>query len=75
MSLPVWAEGDERGYSTYPEGLIGGGNSIIHIHATGAFCLALCGSSGDLREYIGFLPNGERRRIKVCPACRRLVER
>ena len=70
MKLPVWAAGDSEGISTYPLALVGSGWKLLHIFDPGSFIRGLCGVvAGGHVEYLG------ERRVKVCPACRRVAER
>lgn len=72
MSLPVWAEADEKGYSTYPEALCGQFLAkTLHIRRRGTWSLGECGVIAEANQrYLGAAGV----KVKVCPACRRIAE-
>ena len=77
MKLPVWATADKDGYSAYPVALRGSGSSIVHVADPQTWHLALCGASGERRDYLGRAedrPDGLPARVRVCLECRRVAK-
>lgn len=72
MKLPAWAEADDKGHSTYPEGLCGQFLAkTLHLHEPGAFALAVCGTITEGPQgYLG----ARKRRVRVCSKCRRIAD-